>query len=252
MSRAYVPRINNGGNFCGHNPKAPRLTLAKPASERRPLVLRRLDERITDYYARPATIPTLAHQHSRRHRSESREGCLLILLSLLKLMDLASLRVGVPTPEGFVALPITLLADHAGISLRRAERAIAKLKTAGLLTITQVAERQADGSILGVPAIKAVSKHLFGCFGLADMLKHEREKAAKRVRKSERKNQNLTSRAKARAGLFLEQIRGALPTRQKADPERARAIQLRELELRQAHPDWPLADIQRKARQSAF
>lgn len=252
MTRAYVPRINNGGNFCGHKPKEPRLTIATPASERVPLVLRKLADRAKDYYWRPATLPTLAHQRSRRHRSESRESCLLIILALLKFTDLASLRVGIPTPEGFSALPITLLAKHAGISLRRAERAIAKLKTAGLLTVSPVAERQADGSIIGVAAIKAVSKYLWGCFGLADMLKHERIKAAKRVRKSERKNQNLTSRAAARAGLFLEQIRGALPTRQKTDPERARAIQLRELELRQAHPDWPLADIQRKARQSAF
>lgn len=252
MSHAYIPRINTGGNFCGHNPKEPRLTLAKPASERQPLVISRAGKRVTDYYTKPATIPTLAHQHRRRHRSEGRESCVLIILSLLKFVDLASLRVGLPTPEGFAALPIKLLADHAGISLRRAERAIARLKLSGLLTVAQVAERQDDGSIRGVAAIKAVSKNLWGCFGLDDMLQHERIKAAKRVRKSARKNQNLTSRAKARAGLFLDQIRGQLPTRQKIDPERNRALQLREIELRTAHPDWPLADIKRKARQSAF
>lgn len=254
MSHAYIPRINTGGNFCGHNPKQPRFTIAKPTSERAPLVLRRLAERAKDYYWNPSTLPTLAHQHGRRrrHRSESRESCLLILLSLFKFVDLASLRVGIPTADGFAALSIPVLAAHAGITLRRAERAIAKLKKAGMLTVSAVAERQADGSIRGMAAIKAVSKHLWGCFGLADMLAHERVKAAKRVTKSRRKNQNLTSRAAARGGLFIEQIRGKLPTRQKADPERSRAIALREIEISLAHPDWPMADIQRKARQSAF
>lgn len=253
MTRAYVPRVNQGGNFCGHNPAKPRFQIAKPASERLPLVVRRLMERAQDFYWRPDTIPTLAAANNsvRRMRSERREGVLQILAAILKFTDVASLRVGIPTDAGFAGLTITTLASHAGVSLRRAERAIANLKTAGLLTVASVAERQADGSYIGVAAVKAVSKHLWGVFGLLDMLKHEREKAAKRTRKTARRNDNLVSRAASRAALTFDAIRermGMRPTRA-TDPEQRRAIALREIELRQQHPDWPAADIRRKARQ---
>lgn len=251
MTRAYAPRVNEGGNFCGHNPRAPRLALAKPAHGRQPLVIRRAGERLADYYAKPRTIPTLAHQTTRRHRSESRESCVLLLLSLLKFTDLASLRVGIPTDAGFAPLPLKTLADHAGVGLRRAERAMAKLKAAGLLTVSQVCEKQADGSLLALPAIKAVSKHLWGCFGLADMLAAERVKAAKRDKKAGRRGQNITSRATARGSLFLEQVRAKMPGRRVCDPEQTRALQLREIELALKNPGLSLDDIKRKARHGA-
>lgn len=248
--RAYVPRVNEGGNFCGHNPAAPRLVLAVPPSERMPLILRRLLERMQDFFWRPDVLPSLnaANRSERVLRSERREGCLLVLSSILKFTDVESLRVGIPTAEGFSGITIPLLAKHAGITLRRAERAVANLKAAGLLTVSPVAERQADGSYLGVAAIKAVSKHLWGCFGLLDMLKHEREKAAKRARKVQRKAGNVVSRATSRAALVLDAIKTNLPSR-RPDPELQRRIALREIELRMQHPDIPIADIQRKARQ---
>jgi hypothetical protein len=252
MTRAYVPRVNEGGNFCGHDPAAPRLNLEKPASERLPLVLRRLMERMPDFYITPSKIPTLnaANNSARQLRSESRESCLLVLASIVKFTDLASLRVGIPTAEGFAGLTIATLANHAGVGLRRAERAVAKLKAAGLLTVASIAEKQADGSFLGVAAVKAVSKHLFGVFGLLEMLKHERDKASRRVKKQARRLANVATRAGSRAALQLAKIRTFLPTPSRpVDPEHRRRLALREIELRQRHPDWPIADIQRQARQ---
>lgn len=251
MTRAYVPRDNLGGNYCGHNPASPRRAIALPASERMPLVLRRAAERMQDFYDRPDTIPTLnnANLSDRQLRSESREGCLLVLSSILKFTDVASLRCGVPTDKGFAGLTVSTLAKHAGVSLRRAERSVAKLKRAGLLTVAALSERQPDGSFVGVAAIKAVSKHLWGAFGLLDMLKHERDKAAKRIRKSARRYGNVVTRATSRAALALDSIRARLPASRPVDPEQRKRLALRELQLREQHPDWPIASIQRQARQ---
>ena len=251
MSRAYVARVNAGGNYCGHLPGKPRLELAKPAAHRQPLIIRRAQERIADFYWSPDKLPSLnaANQSARNLRSERRESCLLILSSILKFTDVESLRVGIPTADGFAGLPITTLANHAGVTLRRAERAVANLKTAGLLKVSPVVEKQDDGSYIGVAAVKAVSKHLWGCFGLLDMLKHEREKAAKRARKVVRKTGNLVSRAKSRAALALDAIRVSLPRTRRDDPEQRRRLMMRELELRASDPGRSVADIQRQARQ---
>lgn len=251
MTRDYVPRVNEGGNFCGHNPARPRLSPSNAPSERLPLILRRLLERIPDFYWSPETLPSLnaANNSIRRLRSERREGCLLILAAILKFTDVESLRVGIPTAEGFAGLTIALLSKHAGIVLRRAERAVADLKRAGLLTVSAVSERLADGSYKGVAAIKAVSKHLWGCFGLLDMLKHERDKAAKRARKVQRKTANVVSRARSRAALAIDAIKTRLPGARRIDPEQQRRLALREIELRIQDPGRPIADIQRQARQ---
>lgn len=261
MSHIYAPRVNEGGNYCGHVPAKPRLVPAKPISEKSPLILRRLTERMADFYWSPQVLPSLnsVNNSVRMLRSERREGCLLVLSAILKLTDVASLRVGIPTAEGFSGITIPLLARHAGVSLRRAQRVIANLKSAGLLTVAAVTERMADGTYKGVAAVKAVSKHLWGCFGLLDMLKHEREKAAARARKVQRKNGNLVSRARSRAALSMDAMRAAMPgiKREKsparmADPEAARRIALREIELRIQRPDIPIEEIKRQARQEAF
>jgi hypothetical protein len=254
MSHAYVPRVNEGGNFCAHDPDSPQLSLAIPAAGNIPKIIQKAMDYLPDYFASPTKIPSLniANGSSRQQRSERRESCIRILRALLKFCDVASLRVGIPTDSGFAGLTIPLLAKHAGLGVRRAERAVADLKAAGLLTVSPVAEKQPDGSYVGVAAVKAVSKHLWGLFGLLEALKRERDKAASRESKKDRKNTNITSRAVSRGALFLSGLRARLPSfgeRQPADPELRRRLALREIELRQKYPDWPAADIQRKARQ---
>jgi len=76
----------------------------------------------------------LANGSNRQQRSERREACILMLTVLLKYTDLASLRIGIPTPDGFLSLTIDFLAKQTGMALRRAERALADLKAAGLVT----------------------------------------------------------------------------------------------------------------------
>lgn len=210
-SHPYTPRINEGGNFCGHYPFAPRLELKSPIKHpldpelKRlrdtawayedgdpakpkggiPLVLARLIERIPQYYSRPrGTIPSLdlANGSTRQQRSERREACICIMAAFLKYTDLSSLRVGIPTSGGFLNFTVKYLAKSTHMSLKRCERAIKDLKRAGLITVSQPRELQPDGSWRGLAAVKAVNKTLFEVFGLGGMLKKERDKASKRLK----------------------------------------------------------------------
>ena len=184
--RAYIPRTNPGGNFCGHQPDAPRLELVRPTTAKaRPGILRELQGRVRQYYSAPRYIPSLnaANGSKRQQRSERREACLLLLNAILEFTDLASLRCGVPTSAGFISLTLDYLVQYTGLNIRRAERAMADLKRANLLTVSQPRQLQDDGSWRGLAAVKAVNALLFTAFGLYERLRHERDRATKRLAK---------------------------------------------------------------------
>lgn len=184
--RAYTPRINTDGNFCGHRPDAPRLELVKPTTDKvRPKILTELQGRVRQYYRAPRYIPSLnaANGSKRQQRSERREACLLLLNAILEFTDLASLRCGVPTSAGFLSLTLDYLVQYTGMNMRRAERAMADLKRANLLTVSQPRQLQEDGTWRGLAAVKAVNVLLFTTFGLHERLKHERDRATKRLAK---------------------------------------------------------------------
>lgn len=186
--RPYVPRENHGGNFCGHQPDAPRLVLVQnTTNKRRPQILKVLQFRIRNYYQTPTCLPSLRaanrSRKGRQQRSERREACLLLLAAILEFTDLASLRCGVPTAQGFLSLTLDYLVKFTGLHPRRAERAIADLKRANLLTVSQPRQLQEDGTWRGLAAVKAVNKLLFTVFGLGKRLAHEMGRAAKRLAK---------------------------------------------------------------------
>ena len=218
-------------------------------------------ERMTSYYFRPRkVIPSLdlANGSQRQQRSERREACICLLAALLKYTDLASLRVGVPTSQGFLNLTVDYLAKQTGMTLKRTERALADLKSAGLLTVSQARQLQADGTWRGLAAVKAVSKNLFGVFGLAVMLKKERDKASKRLKQKAIKWQEeqpsqepWTRTGRARVSLFMGSMAGGLGKRPKAktkplrqpggpptDKVYNRKLVLKMAELKQQHWEW--------------
>lgn len=194
-TRKYVPRVNNGGNYCGHNPDAPRLGLVKPTTlKNRPKILQRLQEELRQYYYSPSRLPSLnaANRSKRQQRSERREACLLVLAAVLEYTDLTSLRCGVPSADGFQSLTFEFLAEYIGIGMRRIERAVADIKFANILTVSQPRQLQEDGSYRGLAAIKSVNSLLFGAFGLLKWLKHERKRASERLaKKAKRQGGNL-------------------------------------------------------------
>ena len=188
--RPYVPRVNAGGNYCGHSPDAPRLALVKPTTfKNRPKILLRLQEEIEQYYRSPNRLPSLnaANGSKRQQRSERREACLLALKAILEYTDLTSLRCGIPSSGGFVSLTLNFLAEYTGMGMRRMERAIADLKSSNILTVAQPRQLQEDGSYKGLAAVKAVNSLLFGAFGLLKWLKHEKDRSSERLAKKAKK-----------------------------------------------------------------
>lgn len=247
LPRQYVERHNAGGNYCGHDPQRPRFDLTKPASERTPGIIKTLTERLQGYYYNPALIPQLnfVNNSPRQQRSERREACLLILSCLLKFTDLSSLRVGIPTKEGFVPLTIKLLKDHVGISQSRFERALSDLVRSGLISSTQRCTVGDDGEYKGLAAIRCISKDLFGLFGLAVRLGHEMKAASHRLQVKARQWQTSLTQA-VRNRSWQRFLTGSKKKQAKHKPESIRAseeanrqIQLIALGLRNKHPEWP-------------
>lgn len=208
------------GNRCGHDPANPRWFKPPEKHADRPGVLRKLIERIREYYSAPAkTLPALnaVNESDRQQRSERREACVDLLACLLHYTDLVTLRVGIPQADGtFQGLTMEFLAGASGLGLRRAERAIHDLAAAGIVSIHPIAQRLEDCAYKGFAAIRAVSRALFDAFGLGKWLRHEREKAVKRREKKRRKadprglaNVQMAMNGKRGAGSQAEQQTGA-------------------------------------------
>lgn len=231
--RPYKPRVNHGGNFCGHNPDAPRLDLTRAGTapgKQRPKILQELQERMRRYFHAPGCLPSLraANQSpkGRQQRSERREACLQLLTAIIEFTDLASLRCGIPTPEGFQSLKLEVLVKYTALHPRRAERAMADLKRAGLITVAQPRQLKEDGSWRGLAAVKAVNRLLFGAFGLLRRLGHEQQRATARLaKKAKRAGGTLTSWA--RNALVIGQLK----------PERGAKRGVDELELLKARAE---------------
>ncbi|WP_226669019.1 hypothetical protein [Microbulbifer aggregans] len=212
------------------------------------MILTDLMTRLEQYYWKPKMIPSLnlANGSERQQRSERREGCLRTLAAMLKYLDLATLKVGVPQPNGeFQNFTVPFLASHAGLSLWRTQRAIKDLKRAGLISLTSICEPDGEGGYRGLAAVKAVKEELFAIFGLVKRLKHERDRASKRLKKkreafqgSDNRKGNLGDLARLKSmiqGFFDEKPkkRSSSPTGATesvaVQEQRARAARLRQL-----------------------
>ncbi|HBP5133098.1 hypothetical protein ACM7I5_30220 [Pseudomonas aeruginosa] len=167
-----------------------------------------------------------------------------MLNAILEFTDLASLRCGVPTSAGFISLTLDYLVQYTGLNMRRAERAMADLKRANLLTVSQPRQLQEDGSWRGLAAVKAVNALLFTAFGLHERLRHERDRATKRLaKKAAKAGDSLTgwSRNKLVIGKPTTSHRGAEPGLPRGIDlqtyEQARAELL--IALKQTYPNMP-------------
>jgi hypothetical protein len=204
------------GNRCGHDPERPRFFVPPEKHANRPKVLQRITQAIRDYYARPfETLPGLnaCNESERQQRSERREACCAILGAIFHYTDLITLRVGIPQPDGSMkGLTVAYLANIAGMDERRAERAIANLKAAGLITVHKVCEKLDDLTYKGLAAIRTISRRLFDVFGLGQWLQHERRKAKerweKRIDKRRRKDQaNVAMAMNAKLNADLKELK---------------------------------------------
>ena len=213
------------GNRCGHEPANPRWFKPPEKHADRPGVLRKLIERIREYYSAPVkTLPALnaVNESERQQRSERREACVDLLACLLHYTDLVTLRVGIPQSNGsFQGLTMEFLAETSGLGLRRAERAIHDLAAAGIVSIHPLVQKLEDCAYKGFAAIRAISRALFDAFGLGAWLRHEREKATARRRKKERK---ANSRELANVKMAMN---GKPGLESRAEPQTSAAIETR-------------------------
>lgn len=225
----------------------------------RPRILVEMQKRLNAYLDDPSRhLPTLnaANGSVRQQRLERRTACVQLLRAMLKYLDLASLRVGIPQRDGgFLNMTLPFLAKHAGLPVRRAERAMRDLLRAGLVSTQQRAERTQDGGYRGLASLRQLPAALFGAFNLSKWLRHERSKAAMRryraaaqIAKAEREYLR-ASRTEAQATLALSAIVQRLYNRRSpcaahtidvsgVATDRAEAIARRVGILKALHPDW--------------
>lgn len=212
------------GNNCGHTKEYPHWFKA-PEKHTRPHIIKKLIHSIQNYYKEPATlIPSLnlANGSDRQQRSERREACICVLGCLVHYLDLATLRVGIPqADQSFQGISMHFIAERSDLTLRRCERAVADLVTSGLLTVYPLCEKLEDATYKGYAAIRTINRKLFSVFGLGGRLKYERDKAAARTRKKERKELNKT---KAKIGLMIDSSSTSLNDKGSTPAEELRNI----------------------------
>lgn len=170
------------GNRCDHNPTKPNF-LVQPHAHKIPKILSRSRELVELYYSRLKELPQLdtLNPH-RKKRSERREAVIQTLKALLKYMDLVTMTVGIPTKDGQVGLTLVRLHKEVSISWPRFKRAIADLRAAGFLSISQPRMTNSAGQVRGLVGIKAISARLFEALKIDFWLRRERERASKRQR----------------------------------------------------------------------
>lgn len=238
-----------------------------PAPVSAPKLLRELKVRLGRYLDTPqAWLPRLniANGSARQQRSERRVACVQLMRALVKFCDLVTLRVAVPGKDGWIDFTLPYLAEQAGLSLRRAERALRDLIRARLIKSRpqcEVQESEQGVRYRGFAAIKYLTPALFEQFGLGKWLNHERTRAHLRVqrrrdaqRKRDRKGDAAAAQLAEQLGDKLKEIQSRTKRRpQSADVDRQaeleRAIQLRMGELKMQYPDWDRDRCYRVARQ---
>lgn len=179
------------GNRCGHDPKHPNLSpanLIRKGKGGLPRILSLAAERAKTWYKHPAKCPPLRSHQQRQTRSERREACQIVLETILSHLDLASMCLGTPTlANGFIDVDMQTIVRASGIGQRRCERAIAMLKEAGFMKVTQPRTQNDEGAYFGCRAIRVVTETLFDWLGLGPMLQRERARASERLRRKAQK-----------------------------------------------------------------
>jgi hypothetical protein len=246
------------GNRCGHDPRNPRLSPPAPIKTGPgglPRILSLAAERAKEWFYHPGKCPALNLHPDRQTRSERREACQVVIETLLKRLDLAALQIGLPTPaQGFIDLDMKTIVSESGLGQRRCERAIAALKEAGFVTVKQPRRRNEEGAYIGLRAIRLFTEKFFDWLGLLPMLKRERDRASKALRKRAAKLGKTVSDFMGRLGKILKPV--VSQPRRSMDVEKVRAwnhfyikvLEAENLEIQEAKlrtnqhfgypPDW--------------
>lgn len=153
--RKFIPRINAGGNYCGHDPCAPafREVINRCAEQASHPLIRSAIKKLGQYYNNTSILGKLGEIRSngdrrkrrkdgnpRKVRSERCDINIMVMAYCLSKINLIKLQVGVIPYHNFEELfsPTEQeIADAIGQNVERVRRALAHWKHAGYLSITQ-------------------------------------------------------------------------------------------------------------------
>lgn len=255
--------INLGGNYCGHDRHAPQFRLVDPIQLGKggiPGILPELIKRLSKYYESPMLLPSLNHANgsTRQQRSCRREACINMLAIILKHTNLTTLRVGIPTTNGFFNISLKWLAGKTHLSYSRAERAYKDLRLSGIITTNQFRKKTEDGKWVASNAVKSVSVNLFNAFGLGARLKKERSNASKRESRAVAK-ESPSINSRARASLYISMLgkrpkKGSALAKPESQPEltdeEKKAYQHTLIRLKRENPNMDSKSLRVLARNS--
>jgi hypothetical protein len=190
------------GNRCGHHPALPLLGTLNPPKTGQgglPRVITLLIEQLDQYYYCRGILQTLnnANGSERQQRSERAEACVCILKVLVQYMDIATMRVGIPTSKGFTPLSLDTIASQTHMTLKRVKRAFRDLVAAGLITSVIQREKQPDGSWRSYASIKTIQRALLIPFNIIWMLEREQLRRYKQQRKKQAHHQSTRCKSSA-------------------------------------------------------
>ncbi|MBR8186476.1 Crp/Fnr family transcriptional regulator [Burkholderia ambifaria] len=228
--------------------------IPSPAPTNAPRILRELKARLSRYLDKPAqwlAQLNAANGSRRQQRSERRLACVQLARAMIKYCDLRTMRIGVPGAAGWVDFTLPYLASQAGLSERRAERALRDLQKARLVKVRRQCElEQTERGVRykGVASIKYLTSTLFEAFGLGKWLRHERTRAHLRAQRRANQQHKRTHLGSALGAQLVDQLAGieararrraaVVDAAQRDAADLERAIKLRVGELLHAHPDW--------------
>ena len=252
--KAYTPRHNSGGNFCGHNPDAPafRNVIARLIEGTKHPLLKAAIKRLGAYYTNPGLLEKLGRILSngdsrrkrrdgqpRKVRTERQDINLMVMAFCLSKANLMRLQVGIvpySDPDNLYGPTESEIATAIGASLGRVQRALAHWKHAGYISITPRPRKGADGKWESVSPIICIKATVFMLIGITkealkaaqayqySKWKAEREKRFQRAVKRERDLHSAKTRESN--DFFVQDLLrrvGELPQKQKAWQARNRA-----------------------------
>lgn len=208
---AYTPRINAGGNFCGHDPANPRfVSVANPhvdeawtperrddlGHKRKAAWFYEADAKYRLFYSFPKTIPLLGmiqkpEDKQRKRRSEAREDDAKLLSALTHHLELSSVnwdkgfcRVGFPSAEGFQYFDNKFWMSKTGLSESQLKRSFGRLQAVGYVTRERRWIERNKGQFKGLATMTLISLQLFREIGLTEGLKDAAKFAYESIKKA--------------------------------------------------------------------
>ncbi len=167
------------GNKCGHDPLLPRV-FEPPHHHvgKRPPIIEKAKRIIYDLFFNPLsaylnskifyhTLKITKKDRYRKKRSEAREAVCRVVAAMLHTFNIKNGVLGFPMPNGgMFHYTLNYFAKAAKTSYHQVKAVFKALKEAGYATLTQRAEKLADGSIRAINPIIKLDHRIFYDLGI--------------------------------------------------------------------------------------